>query len=126
AEKEKSWIAPLPIPLDTELKTYQEILTMMGDHGSPLLVKAQAIKDATMAHCILKNKKPNTIFLHYNGAFHTNKHEGIVWYINKDKERLEVKTITTIEQTDISKLDEQSRHTADFILVVPKTMTKTY
>lgn len=126
SEKEKSWIAPLPIPLDVELETYQEILTMMGDHGTPLLVKAQAIKDATMAHFILKNKEPNTLFLHYNGAFHTNKHEGIVWYINKYKDGLEVKTITTVEQADISKLEEQYRYTADYILVVPKTMTKTY
>lgn len=126
SEKEKSWIAPLPIPLDVELETYQEILTMMGDHGTLLLVKAQAIKDATMAHFILKNKQPNTLFLHYNGAFHTNKHEGIVWYINKYKEGLKVKTITTVEQTDISKLEGQHRNTADYILVVPETMTKTY
>lgn len=125
-EKEKSWIAPLPIPLDVELETYQEILTMMGDHGTLLLVKAQAIKDATMAHFILKNKQPNTLFLHYNGAFHTNKHEGIVWYINKYKEGLKIKTITTVEQTDISKLEDQHRNTADYILVVPETMTKTY
>lgn len=126
SEKEKSWIAPLPIPLDIELETYQEILSMMGDHGSPLLVKAQAIKDATMAHFILKNKQPNKLFLHFNGAFHTNKHEGIVWYINKYKDGLKVKTITTVEQADISKLEDKHRHTADFILVVPKTMTKTY
>lgn len=126
SEKEKNWIAPLPIPLDTELETYQEILSMMGDHGTPLLVKAQAIKDATMAHFILKNKQPNKLFLHYNGAFHTNKYEGIVWYINNYREGLKVKTITTVEQADVRKLKEEFRHIADFILVVPETMTKTY
>ena len=126
SEKEKSWMAPLPIPLDMELETYQEILTMMGDHGTPLLVKAQAIKDATLSHFILKNKQPNKLFLHYNGAFHTNKPEGIVWYINKYREGVKVKTITTVEQADIRKLEDQHKHTADFILVVPNTMTKTY
>lgn len=123
---EKTWIAPLPIPLDIELETYQEILTMMGDHGTPLLVKAQAIKDATMAHFILKNKQPNKLFLHYNGAFHSNKHEGIIWYINEYEEGLKVKTITTVEQSDIGKLEKTNRDLADFILVVPETMTKTY
>ena len=50
--EEKSWIAPLPIPFDSSLSQYQAILTMMGGHGSPRIVKAQAIKDATMAHFI--------------------------------------------------------------------------
>jgi len=123
---ERSWIAPLPIPLDMELETYQEILSMMGDHGTPMLVKAQAIKDATMAHFILKNKQPNRLFLHYNGAFHTNKHEGIVWYIREYDKELKMQTITTVEQSDIGKLKKENRHLADFILVVPETMTKTY
>ena len=35
--------------------TYKNILFMMGDHGSLDLVKAQAIKDATMAYFILRN-----------------------------------------------------------------------
>lgn len=125
-EEEKSWIAPLPIPFDKELETYQEILTMIGDHGSPLFVKAQAIKDATMAHFILQNKKPDTLFLHYNGAFHSNKYEGIVWYLQEYKKDLKIKTITTVEQKDISKLEEKYKYTADFILVIPQTMTKTY
>ncbi len=124
--QEKSWIAPLPIPYDKDLDTYQEILNMMGDHGSPLLVKAQAIKDATMAYFILETKKPNHLFLHYNGAFHSKKHEGIVWYIHQYKEGMNVKTITTVEQKDVSKLEDGNKHLADFIIVVPETMTKTY
>lgn len=126
SDLEKSWIAPLPIPLDMELETYQDILTMMGDHGAPLLVKAQAIKDATMAHFILKNKDADKLFLHYNGAFHSNKHEGIVWYIEKYEKGMQVQTITTVEQLDVSKLEKEHRNTADYILVVPETMTKTY
>lgn len=126
SDMEKSWIAPLPIPLDIELETYQEILSMMGDHGSPLLVKAQAIKDATMAHFILKNKESDKLFLHYNGAFHSKKHEGIVWYIEEYEEGMQIQTITTVEQAEVNKLEDPYKHTADFILVVPETMTKTY
>ena len=54
SKKEKEWIAPLPIHFDSELPTYKEILEMMGDHGTPELVMAQASKDATMAYFILK------------------------------------------------------------------------
>lgn len=126
SDLEKSWIAPLPIPIDMELETYQDILTMMGDHGTPLLVKAQAIKDATMAHFILKNKDADKLFLHYNGAFHSNKHEGIAWYIEEYEKGMQVQTITTVEQLDVSKLENEHKHTADYILVVPETMTKTY
>ncbi|MEQ8623855.1 MAG: hypothetical protein RJQ00_08600 [Vicingaceae bacterium] len=42
------------IPFDPELPIYKNILQMMGDHGTLELVKAQAIKDATMAYFILK------------------------------------------------------------------------
>lgn len=52
SDEQKSWIAPMPIPYNKDLETYKEILSMMGDHGSPLLVKAQAMKDATMAYFI--------------------------------------------------------------------------
>jgi uncharacterized iron-regulated protein len=34
-EEELSWMAPLPFPYDSLLPTYQEILVMMGEHGSP-------------------------------------------------------------------------------------------
>src|SRR5690606_21718795 len=36
--QEKEWIAPLPLPFDSELPTYKNILSMMGDHGTPELV----------------------------------------------------------------------------------------
>lgn len=123
---EKTWIAPLPIPFNPNLETYRDILDMMGDHGTPLLVKAQAIKDATMAFFILKNKEPNKLFLHYNGSFHSNKHQGIVWYINTYIDGMKIKTITTVEQKDITKLESQHKNLANYILVVPETMTKTY
>ena len=86
---EKEWIAPLPIPFDSELPTYKAILDMMGDHGTPELVKAQASKDATMAYFILKNYKDGHLFIHYNGAYHSNNYEGILWYLQKDRSDLQ-------------------------------------
>lgn len=125
-KKEKSWIAPLPIKFDSELPTYKKILTMMGDHGSPKLVMAQAIKDATMAHFILKNHQPNHLFIHYNGAYHSDFYEGILWYLKNENTTLKYATITTVLQENIYKLKKESFKKADFIICVDDNMTTTY
>ena len=124
--QEKEWIAPLPIPFDSELSTYKEILSMMGDHGTPELVKAQAIKDATMAHFILNNFKKNHLFIHLNGAYHTRKGEGILWYIDQAKKEIDSGTITTVSQENIDKLLKENRGLGDFIICVDEDMTKTH
>lgn len=126
SDTEKSWIAPLPIKFDRELPTYKKILTMMGDHGTPKLVMAQAIKDATMAHFILKNHLPNHLFLHYNGAYHSDYYEGILWYLKNENPNLNYATITTVLQKDINKLEKENRKKADFIICVDDNMTTTY
>ena len=54
---------------------------MAGSHATPNLPKAQAAKDATMAHFILKNFDPNKLFLHFDGSYHSDNYEGIVWWI---------------------------------------------
>lgn len=123
---EKSWIAPLPIVFDSELATYKNILKMMGDHGTPELVMAQAIKDATMAHFILKNYKPNTTFIHYNGAYHSNNYEGILWYLRNKNSNLNYATISTVNQENINKLEEEHLNVADYIICVDADMTPTY
>ncbi|MEM1216080.1 MAG: ChaN family lipoprotein [Bacteroidota bacterium] len=125
-EYEKSWVAPLPIPFDPELPQYQNMLTMMEGHGSPALVKAQAIKDATMAHFILQNYAAGSLFLHFNGSYHSDFHEGILWYLQQAEPDLNYLTITTVEQDDIYELDEEHRGRADFIICVDSDMTKTY
>ncbi|MBR9920289.1 MAG: ChaN family lipoprotein [Bacteroidetes bacterium] len=124
--EEKSWIAPLPIPFDPELPTYQAILEMMGDHGTPELVKAQASKDATMAHFILANYEAGKLFIHYNGSYHSDHYEGIVWYLKRQEPDLEYATITTVSQADVKKLKEEHEGKADFIICVDEDVTRTY
>lgn len=123
---EKSWIAPLPIPYNANLPQYKNMLEMMGDHASPDIVKAQAIKDATMAHFILQHRKDDAIFLHYNGAYHSDFHEGILWYIQQENKDLKCLTISTVEQENVHKLHEENKGRADFIICVDEDMTKTY
>ncbi len=126
SDYEKGWIAPLPIVYDPNLPQYQNILTMMDGHGTPDLVRAQAIKDATMAHFILKNYQPGSTFLHLNGAYHSDFFEGILWYLQQQNSELNYLTITTVEQDDVFKLAEEHRGRANFIICVDTNMTKTY
>ena len=123
---EKSYVAPLPIAFDAELPTYKSILEMMGEHGTPSLVKAQASKDATMAHFILKNYKTGKLFIHYNGAFHSDYYEGIGWYLKRQSPTLNYSTISTVTQADITKLNAEHIGKADFILVIDEDVTTTY
>ncbi len=125
-DKQKEGIAPLQIPFDGELPQYKKMLTMMGDHGGENLVKAQAIKDATMAHFILKQAKGDHLFFHVNGSFHSDFHEGIGWYLKNYKEDVRFKTISTVQQKNIKALEVEHIGKADFIICIPESMTKTY
>jgi hypothetical protein len=123
---EKAWMAPLPFPYDPELPGYVEMLSMMGGHGGENLPKAQAIKDATMAHFILANYAPENTFIHYNGAYHSNNYEGILWYLKQWKPEYSYATISTVSQSDVSKLKEENKSLADFIICVDENMTSTH
>ncbi len=123
---EKAWIAPLPPAYDPEVPSYKAMLTMMEMHMGPNFPKAQAIKDATMAHFIMENLSKRALFLHYNGSYHSNDHEGIGWYLNHHRPDLKVMTITTVSQKDISKVLEENLGSADYIICVPEDMTTTY
>lgn len=125
-DEEKQWIAPLPIAYDPELPGYKNMLTMMGDHASDNFPKAQAIKDATMAHNILKHYQPGSLFIHYNGAYHSDNYEGILWYLKKDRPDLKYVTISVHSQKDVSKLSKEAIGKADFIICVHENMTTTY
>ena len=126
SDQELEWMAPLPIDFDSEIKSYKAILEMMGDHGSPDLVKAQAMKDATMAHFIYSNYKPGNLFIHFNGSYHSDIYEGIMWYLLRKNSELNYATITTVLQKDLAKLEEDHKFKADYIIVVDEDMTSTY
>lgn len=126
SDAEKSWIAPLPIEYDPELPGYKNMLTMMGGGRGETFPKAQAIKDATMAHFILANHRTGDLFVHFHGTYHTDNFEGILWYLQQKQPDLKYVTISTVEQDDISKLSDDHKNKADFILVIDADMTKTY
>jgi uncharacterized iron-regulated protein len=126
ADEEKSWIAPLPILYDPTLPGYLKMVQEMGGHGGENLPKAQAVKDATMAYFINKNRTENALFIHYNGSYHSDNFEGIYWYLKQQNSNLKISTIATVTQNDISKLDVENYNKATFIIVIDEDVTKTY
>jgi uncharacterized iron-regulated protein len=130
----KKWIAPLPIEVDLNLPGYKK-MTGSGTesgmaHGNGMnmsnIAKAQAVKDATMAHFILANWQPGKTLMHINGSYHSDNFEGIVWYLRKQNPQLKIITISSVEQPEVGKLTEKSQGLANFILAIPVDMTKTY
>ncbi len=119
-EASKSSIAPLPVEVDLSLPGYADMISMMGGHGASAQAKnialAQALKDATMAHFILKNHESRT--LHLNGSYHSKNREGVVWYLQQENPSLKVMTIHSVEQQALTELSEEHLNSADFILVV--------
>ncbi|OFX19079.1 MAG: iron-regulated protein [Bacteroidetes bacterium GWA2_31_9b] len=125
-DEEKSWIAPLPIEYDPELPGYKNMLEMMGGHGGENLPKAQAIKDATMAYFIAQNIIDEYQFIHFQGTYHSDNYEGILWYLKKLNPNLKYITISSVSQSNVFQLEDENKNKADFIICVDENMTSTY
>lgn len=124
--QEKQWIAPLPFPYDNSLPGYQKMMTMFEDHADENMPKAQAIKDATMAHFIIQNARKGQLFLHFNGSYHSNNFEGIVWYLKKYNSTLKIATITMVEGEDGVQFTPDNLGLANFIIVVDANILKSF
>lgn len=123
----KRLLPSLPVPYDASLPGYVRMLEMMpGGHGGETFPMAQAIKDATMAHFIVKNKQAGRAFLHLNGSYHSDDFEGIGWYLKEYAPELSVMTISTVEQENLGELAKENVDKGHFILAVSSLMTKTY
>lgn len=127
----KRLIAPLPLIVDRALPGYQKMLSMFGKetHGPSRpeqVVEAQALKDATMAHFILRQVKQGRQVLHLHGAFHSDNYEGIWWYLRQQQPQLRILTIATVQQESLNRLAEEHLNKADFIIAVPASMPQTH
>ena len=129
---ERGMIAPLPIKYPDTLACYAEIVKSVGEgmpaHLTANLGKAQAMKDATMAHFIVKSGCfDGKTILHLNGTYHTENHEGLVWYMNqairKTSYELKILTIACVEQDNIDTISKKDAGKADFVIVVPSAMS---
>ncbi len=161
SDEAKSYIAPLPIRYDPELKCYKDMLDMgspaaPSEHKAPAehsvapegmkeapmempaahgksmpafsmdnLPKAQAAKDATMAYFILENWSEGLCLFHFNGSYHSNNYQGIVWHLLQENKDLKIVTINTVLQKEIDSLEDENLNSADYIICVPESMTRT-
>lgn len=123
----KAFLPPLPVKYDSELNCYKSMMEMegMGSHVTPNFPKAQAIKDATMAHFILKNWSKGKLLIHYHGSYHSENYESIYWYLKQENPDLKIVTIHTVSQDEISELTKENTGKADFTICVDEDMTKT-
>lgn len=141
-EKAYELLPPMPIHFDLTQPVYNNMLSLFGDDdnhkkaaaGVPSammkykganLVKAQAIKDATMAHNILKNWEKGKYFLHYNGTYHSKFYDSIYYYLKYYNPEVDIVTIHTWETDNALELPE-SDNAADFNIMIPKSMPNTY
>ncbi|GAA4495684.1 hypothetical protein GCM10023172_07800 [Hymenobacter ginsengisoli] len=130
---EKAYLAPLPLKVDYELPGYKNMAAMFGDasaaHGGGArnVIQAQALKDATMATYIQRSLAPGQTLLHLNGSYHSDHHDGIVAYLRAQaKAPLRVQTLSVVTQSQLQQLDKENLALADYVIVVPDDMTKTY
>jgi len=129
SDEAKQWIAPLPVEVDLDLPGYKNIMEAAHGHGGENLPKSQAVKDATMAHFIAQNLYEGRRFLHVHGTYHSDNFEGIYWYLKQQLPDLNILTISTNEaEINASEFSpgEDLTAKANFILLVPPSMTKTH
>jgi len=131
SDNAKALLPDLPIDYDPDLPGYKSMMDMMAGMGddhpaNPNLPKAQAIKDATMANSILNYFEPGKLIIHYNGAYHSNNYEGIMWYLKRNNPELKILTITSVEQENVEELEGENSGLADYTICIPFDMTKTY
>ncbi|MFN8357423.1 MAG: ChaN family lipoprotein [Spirosomataceae bacterium] len=132
----KKNIAPLPFDVDLSLPGYKNMMDMGGMHGGSMgkmnpevlanMARAQGAKDATMAYFILKNWQKGKLLLHLDGHYHSDNFDGIVSYLKKQKPDLKIMTITNISEDDITQPKEAKPDMANFVLITPKSLTRTY
>ncbi|MCS6895721.1 MAG: ChaN family lipoprotein [Bacteroidia bacterium] len=124
----RSLVAPLPFPRLDSLQSYQQMSEMAANHGmdpEPFRL-AQMLKDATMAYRIKEVWRPGKLFFHLNGSFHSDYKEGIAAYLRIYAPTLRVLNVSTVRVPDPKAYRPPKSGLADFILVVPESMTRTH
>ena len=126
SDEQLSELPPRPIPFDPELPGYRKMKKMMGVHANDDIIKAQALKDASMAYQLSQLSAEKELILHLNGKYHSDNFEGIFWYLQQYRPELKVQTISMVNQADILTLEEEHQDKADFIICIDENMIKTY
>ncbi len=142
----KSYLPPLPVHFNLDESIYQimaapfptdqefEKMKEEGKTGNnPMtsgkpsnLVKAQAIKDATMAWFIKENMDKGDYFFHFNGELHSANYTAIYYYLGYYAPELKTATISIVKTQNVMEIDREKVGRADFVIQVPDDMIVTY
>ncbi len=121
SDEARRYMAPLPITLDLSTPGYRQAMEIGMAHGAHFnpqnFVAAQAVKDATMAYFILKNRGPKDLFIHYNGDYHSKNCGGICWYLKRYDPDITVRTISSVSR-ETPVFDDKCKGLADVVLIV--------
>ncbi len=114
---------------DPTVKAYAEMADKMGGHVPPNMLNiqtAQAAKDATMAHFSLNNFKKGDFYFHFNGSYHSNNNQGIIWWINKINPEFTIKSVATVTVSEWEEMTKEEKSAiANYTFVVSDSMTQT-
>jgi len=130
--RDRALLAPLPLKVDYELPGYKNMAAMFGGDsqahggGAQNIIQAQALRDATMAHFIYTSRQPGQTLLHFNGSYHSDRHDGIAAYLRQYAPQLRVRTLSIVTQEQLQQLDKEQLNVADYVVVVPADAAKTY
>lgn len=114
---------------DPTVKAYAEMADNMGGHIPDNMLNiqtAQAAKDATMAHFSVKNFNSGNLLFHFEGSYHSDNRQGIIWWINTIQPGLNIASVTTVTQSEWAEMTkEEKAEIANYIIVVADNMTQT-
>ncbi len=131
SDEAKRYLPPLPIAFNFTEKSYVDFLNMLkmeGMHSMKKssvenLIKAQALKDATMAYWISKLHKEGQLFFHINGDFHSAYRSGINYYLKLYNPTLVTKVISVQYAVEGEALDFSK---GDYNIVIDNDIPKSY
>ena len=132
AAADRALLVPLPLKVDYDLPGYKNMAAMFGGGseahggGAQNIIQAQALKDATMAYFIRTSRQPGQTLFHLNGSYHSDHHDGIVAYLRQAAPTLRVRTLSVVSQGQLERVEKENINVADYVVVVPDDMTKTY
>ncbi len=64
--------------------------------------------------------------MHFHGTYHSDNFEGIYWYLKHHNPDLRIVTISTVTSETPDSVDDDIAGRANFIIVVPESMTGTF
>jgi hypothetical protein len=98
--------------------------TKMGRHIPQNMLNMQ-IK-LQMQRCLFQNFNQGDLLFHFEGSYHSNYQQGIIWWINKIKPGLKIKSITTVMQSEWNEMTANEKNTiTNYIIVIADSVAQT-